>query len=170
MYADGVWKLCHDFGSLHAGSADLTELVDILVRHRKIVRKEMIVDVKWDWVWNKEDDLSVAIAQLKAILGGKDLPVWVQACCPRALKVLSDQDFHDKWKVGMIVVGMEQFHAYKDKIHYAMVSLHEFTPAEFEEMGRECELVGYTCAKPAQLPLYKHLYPHLSGIVCDIPV
>lgn len=171
LYVEGAWKLSHDFGAWTPFSADLTDLMAYLAANRHHVRNKIIVDVKWDWVWNKIDDLSVAVGKLKSVLSGcGPLPVWVQACNPDVLGALRQHGFQDHWKLGMIVASTDQWEKHKDQMDYAMVSLHEFKPEDVERMSESCELIGYTCKKPEQLPLYKHLFPFIQGIVCDVSV
>lgn len=167
LYVEGVWKACHDFGALSPYSADLEDLLILARAHNDI-----IVDVKWDWVWNRIDDLSSAIALLKTLLlrGDTVPPFWLQACDPHVLKAMRDQGFHEQWKIGMIVSNTDQFDKHKDSMDYAMIPLHELRPEDVERMSKERELIGFTCRKPEQLPLYKHLLPFIRGIVCDVSV
>lgn len=170
LYVEGVWKVCHDFGALTPCTANLADLLKCL--GAVIVRNDIIVDVKWDWVWNRIDDPSTAVAELKKMLLNvvPMPPLWLQACDPHLLSVMNRHGFNEHWKVGMIVSSRDQFDKHKDNMEYAMIPLHELRAEDVEEMSKERELIGFTCHRPEQLPLYKHLIPFIRGIVCDVSV
>lgn len=169
LYVNGEWRLCHDFEALTMFNSRLVDLLELLRRHRDLVKKTVIIDVKWDFIKNNHDDIHDAIGRLKQILSGLgDLPLWVQAPNPKVLNVLMDHRINTLWRLGMIITNMDQFHSYKDFLHYVMVSLSDFSPDEIRSMSQECIVMGHTCKSIADVPQYKHLFKHIRGIVCDI--
>lgn len=171
LWVDGKWKLCHDFVSISAYHSCLTDLLSCLVQHRHLVKNKLILDIKWDFIWNRQDVLSDAIHQLRQdLLGWEDYPFWLQASHPKVLEALIGQCFPDTWKLGMIVRSLTDMTAYQEFLHYAMVSLSDFSMEEILYLSQRFVLIGYTCHNIKELSKYRHLFKHLKGIVCDVSV
>lgn len=171
LYADGRWKVCHDFGSLTAYHNDLKDLLALFRQYKHYIKKTIIIDVKWDFIRNRDNNLHDAVGELCGVLNGfEDLPLWIQASNHRILNVFLDHHMNTLWKLGMIVSSMDDFHLYKDVLHYIMVSLRDFPLGEIKDMSKECLVMGYTCQNMSEISNYKHLFRHINGIVCDVYV
>ena len=169
LWIDGRWKMCHDFPSVSIYHSHLSDLLSLLKQYRHLVKHTVIIDIKWDFVWNRHDVLSTALLQLKQeLLGFEDYPFWVQAPHPRVLEALVAHCGTETWKLGMIVPTVADFTAYHKLIHYAMIAVSDFSMEEIISMSKQCLLFGYTCHNTKELSHYKHLFPYLKGIVCDV--
>jgi glycerophosphoryl diester phosphodiesterase len=169
LWMDGRWKICHDFPSLSIYHSTLSDLLSLLKEYRHLVKHTIIIDIKWDFVWNRHDVLSNAILQLKKdLLGFEDYPFWIQAPSPHVLKTFVAHCGTETWKLGMIVPNVSEFTIYRKFIHYAMIALSDFSMEEIIAMSKQCLLFGYTCHNTKELSHYKHLFPYLKGIVCDV--
>jgi len=164
LFVENRWKLCHDFNILTKYNTDLSELLLFFKNPQKI-----IIDIKWDFINNRNDNLSAAIHQLKEILQDyKHIPFWIQASNPAILKSLRHHEFDSVWKLGLIIYTMADFELYKENIYYAMISLPDFTMDEIQHMNKDCLLIGYTCHNTEELSKYKHLFKYIKGVVCDV--
>lgn len=171
LWVDGKWRICHDFRAISAYHSCLTDLLLCLDQHRHLVKNKLIVDIKWDFVWNWRDAIADAIHQLRQdLVGWEDHPFWLQASHPKVLKSLLEQSLPDTWKLGMIVRSMSDMVDYHKSLHYAMVSLSDFSVEEIIYFSEQCAVVGYTCHNIKELSKYRHLFPYLEGIVCDVKV
>jgi len=169
LFVENKWKLCHDFKILTKYNTDLPELLMLMKKFKTSFQQNIIIDIKWDYINNRNDDLSDAIQQLKGILEEyKHIPFWIQASNPKILESLQHHQFDSVWKLGLIIYNMGDFELYKKSIHYAMVSLPDFTLEEIQHMNKECLLVGYTCHNTEELSKYKHLFKYIKGVVCDV--
>ena len=172
LYVDGEWKMCHDFDCLNVYNTKLSTLLEILKQYQDRVRKPIIFDLKWDFIKNQQDILSHAMNKLKTLfVGMEEMPFWFQAPNIQVLEQLKDQHFYGKWKLGMIIYDMEQFHKHKNTIlSYVMVSLPDFTQKDIRTMSFFCPVFGYTCKNMHELSKYAHLFKYLNGVVCDLYV
>jgi len=171
IWMDGRWKVCHDFPSLSIYHSGLSDLLSLLKQYRHLVQNTVIIDIKWDFVGNRHDVLSDAILQLKQeLVGFEDYPFWLQAPHSCVLETLITQCGTETWKLGMIVSTVADFTAHHKLLHYAMIALVGFSMEEIMDMSKECLLFGYTCHNTKELSHYKHLFPYLKGIVCDVSV
>lgn len=171
VWVGGRWKVCHDFPSLSIYHSSLSDLLSLLKEYKHLVQHTIIIDIKWNYVWNRHDLLSDAILQLKQeLMGFEEYPFWLQAPDPRVLEILMAHCGMNTWKLGMLVSTVADFTAHRKCLHYAMIALADFTMDEIIEMSKECLLFGYTCHNTKELSNYKHLFPYLKGIVCDVSV
>lgn len=169
LYVNGEWRVCHDFEALTIFNSRLVDLLEMVRQYRDLVKKTVIIDVKWDFIKNKNDDMHEAVGKLKKSLSGLgDLPLWIQAPNPRILNVLMDHRLNTLWRLGMIVVNMDNFYSYKDFLHHVMVSLSDFSLDDLKIMSQTCIVMGYTCKSITNVPKYKHLFKYIRGIVCDV--
>lgn len=169
LFVENRWKLCHDFHILTKYNTDLSELLLLFEQSKTPIQQKIIIDIKWDFINNRHDNLSNAIGQLKEILFNyKSIPFWIQASNSKILESLLYHQFDSVWKLGLIVYNKSDFDLYRKNIHYAMISLLDFTIEEIQQMHKECLLIGYTCHNTNELSKYKHLFKYLTGIVCDV--
>lgn len=166
LFVDGVWKLCHDFHVLSIFHTPLPELLQILKKYRHLVNNNIIIDIKWDFIHNRNDDLEEAIHILKKELIGFEGLFWLQASNTKILTELLA--LQGVWKLGLIVRHMNDFNAHNQFLHYAMISLSGFTMEEICFMRDKCLVFGYTCHNITELVNYKHLFKYLNGVVCDV--
>jgi glycerophosphoryl diester phosphodiesterase len=171
LWVDGGWKVCHDFSSISIRHSSLSDLLSLLKQYRHLVRHTIIMDIKWDFVWNHHDVISDAIRQLRQeLLGLETTPIWLQASSPHVLEAVVEHCGTDTWKLGMMVSNMTDFTIYHRSLHYAMIDLSNFSMENIISMSTHCSLYGYTCHNTKELVHYKHLFPYLKGIVCDVSV
>lgn len=173
LYVHGEWKLCHDFDTLTLYHTKLSSLLETLKQYKSRIQKPIIVDVKWDFIKNRHDNLDNAIQKLKALFAGfEEVPMWFQAPNPQVLEQFQMHHFllQPKWRLGMIVQDMEQFRKYRGHLSYVMISMSDFTGKDIGSMSLFCPVFGYTCNNMKELSNYTHLFPHLKGIVCDVYV
>lgn len=171
LWMDGRWKVCHDFPSVSVYHSNLSDLLSLLKQYKHLVKHTIIIDIKWDFVWNRHDLLSTAILELKQeLLGFEDFPFWIQTPHPSVLEAFVAHCGRETWKLGMIVATMADFTTYCGFLHYAMIALSYFSMEEVISMSKQCLLFGYTCHNTKELSHYKHLFPYLKGIVCDVSV
>lgn len=168
LFVDGQWKICHDFGVLSVFNINLSVLLKTLAQYRHRVKNNIIIDVKWDYINNRGDDMDYAIMILKSLLD-KDLPFWLQAANPHMLSVFIRHGLDHPWKLGMIVYDLHQFDQCKFFVHYVMIPMFDLSPQDIQTMSLEKMLYGYTC-NLSDISIYKHLLPYLQGIVCDISI
>jgi glycerophosphoryl diester phosphodiesterase len=169
LYHHGKWMVCHDFNALTVYTSSLEDLLAVLREYRHRLQKTIILDVKWDFVWNHADKLPGAIQELRSLMVGlEDAPFWVQASNPLVLGALQDHDMGSSWRLGMIVYSMDEFHTYKGQVHYVMVSLHGFPLDEIKQMSQERIVIGYTCHNITELSLYRKFFRYIKGVVCDV--
>lgn len=173
LFVEGVWKICHDFNSISRHTIPFTELLKILKQYKHRIHKTIIIDIKWDFVRNHNDNLYQAIHTLYNILANyKDYPFWLQASNTKILDAMITLCLPNDipWKIGLIVYNMNDFYTHKQDIYYAMISLTDFSLEEIRAMYNyhQCLLFGYTCHDSKELCHYKHLFPYLKGIVCDV--
>lgn len=169
LYTNGKWKVCHDFDSLTFFTSNLEDLLAIFRKHIHLIRNPIIIDFKWDFVKNRNDDMKGAIQILKSLLCGLEtVPLWVQAPNPMVLDMFLVSNFDIHWNLGMIIYNMDEFHKYKEVLYYVMVSLTGFPCDEIKAMSEECHVMGYTCKDITRLHSYHHLFHYVKGIVCDV--
>jgi glycerophosphoryl diester phosphodiesterase len=167
LFVDGVWRLCHDFNVLSMYHSRLSELLNVLEKNKNLVKNNVIIDVKWDFVINRHDSLFEAVGQLKQeLLHFADYPFLIQASNTRILEAIISH--LDGWNIGLIVSNMNDFYTYSEFLNFGMVSLTDFTSEEIGFMSEKCNLFGYTCHNTNELSKYKHLFKYLKGIVCDV--
>lgn len=167
LFVDGVWRVCHDFNVLSVNHSRLSELLDILEKKKNLVRNKIIIDVKWDFVMNRQDNMFDAVRLLKQeLFHFDDYPFFIQASNAKVLEALVAHQ--GNWKLGLVVSNMNDFYTYNEFIHYAMIPLTDFTLEEITFMSENCALFGYTCHNTDELYKYKHLFKHLKAIVCDV--
>ena len=170
LWVNGKWKICHDFTSVSIYHSRLSDLLSLFQQYQHLIRHHIIIDIKWDCVWNRNDSLTDAIQQLRQeLVGFEEYPLWLQASHPRILEVLVTQ-CGNFWKLGMIVSNMHDFFLYRDFLHYAMVSLPDFSSDEIITISQNCLVFGFTCHNTKELSQYKHLFKYLKGIVCDVTI
>lgn len=168
LWVNGKWRVCHDFVAVSEYHSCLTDLLSCLNQHRRLVKNKIIIDIKWDFVWNRSP-IPDAIHQLRQdLVGWEDHPFWLQASHPSVLDALVDQSFHDTWKLGMIVRSLSELADYQKFLHYVMVSLSDFSMEEILDLSQQYVLIGFTCYHVKDLSQYKHLFQYLEGIVCDV--
>lgn len=171
LWVDGKWRICHDFIKISAYHSCLTDLLSYLIKYRHLVKNKIIVDIKWDFVFNRHDSIQDAICQLlKDLMEWEDHPFWLQASHPRVLETIITQNCSSTWKVGMIIRSVSDLEDYKEFLYYVMVSLSDFSIEEIIYLSKQCVVMGYTCHNIKELSKYKHLFPYLKGIVCDVAV
>lgn len=171
LYDQQQWRICHDKTSLTLLHTDFAILLDYLRQHKKHIHNNIIVDVKWDFIHNHQDNMEKAVILLQTLLKGmEDFPFWLQASHPLLLEMFIKYSLATSWKMGLIVSSPWDFHRYKKYFDYAMVSLSDFPQEEIHSMYQEKEIVGYTCTNLQHLSQYRHLFPYLVGIVCDVPL
>lgn len=169
LWTDGKWKVCHDFTSLSIYHTRLSDLLSLFKQYQHLVKNKIIIDIKWDSVWNRHDSLTNAVQQLKhELVGFETYPFWLQVSHPRLLELLVVQRDIHVWKLGMIIYNMSAFSTYQEFIDYAMIPLSDFSEEDILHMSQECLLFGYTCHNTNELCHYKHLFKYLKGIVCDV--
>lgn len=172
LFVKGQWKICHDFHALSIYHSSLSELVVLLKEYETKIQNNIILDVKWDFVGNQHDNLYDAIGLLKHDLASfEDNPhVWIQASSPKMLDVFLQHQLEYSWEIGLILQRIDDFYLYRDWLYYVMVSLTDFSFEEIQIMSEEKLVFGYTCHDPIQFSHYKHLFPYVRGIVCDVSV
>lgn len=172
MFDQQQWKICHDQTTITPLHTELSVLFDYLHQHQQHVQNNIIIDVKWDFIHNRLDNLEEAVLLLQQLLKGmEDFPFWLQASHPLLLKFFIKHQFTTVWKIGLIVSTPWEFHQYKKQFDYAMVSLSDFSQEDLQNMSQEKKLMGYTCTNLQHLSHhYKHLFSYLEGIVCDVPI
>lgn len=171
MFDHHQWKICHDSSKLTVYHTELSVLINYLKQYQHHVKNNIIIDVKWDFIYNQKDNLEGAVLQLKEMLVGmKKFPFWLQASHPVLLTIFSKHQFHTIGKIGLNVSTVMEFHQYKGYIDYAMISMSDFQIEDIKKMYQEKLLYGYTCTDLINLSNYKHLLPYLAGIVCDVSI
>jgi len=169
VWIHGGWKLCHDSHSISMYHSNLSDLLSLLKQYKHLVKHNIIIDIKWDFVWNQLDCLPEAMVQLRqALVGFEDYPFWLQVSHPLVWDALVAHCGTKTWKLGMLLYTMSDFHTYQQHIHYIMVSLSDFSLEEIITMSKQCLVFGYTCHNTSELSKYKHLFRYLKGIVCDV--
>lgn len=146
MFVNNQWKICHDITVLSVYHTNFSVLLDYLKQYKHHIKNNIIIDVKWDFIHNHQDNLDFAILQLKELLNGmNDFPLWLQASHPTILSVFYKYKFNIIWKIGLIVYTMMDFHQYKKHFDYAMISMSDFNIDDIKTMYQEKILFGYTC-------------------------
>lgn len=170
LFIDSQWKICHDFKVFSIYHIELSVLLGYLQQHKHQIQNKIIIDVKWDFVYNYKDNFDNAIVQLHELLKDmKDVPfLWLQASNPKLLCLFHKYGFQQNWKMGLIVYNTLEFDKWKEYIDYAMISMSDFTLEEIIQIHKEKLLFGYTCTDLTRLTFYKHLFPYLEGIICDV--
>lgn len=169
IWKNHEWKLCHDQHSISIYHSNLSDLLSLFKQHKHLVKHNIIIDIKWDFVWNRHDRLMDAMVQLRQELEGfEDYPFWLQVSHPLVWDALVAHCGTDIWKLGMIIYTLPDFYAYQPYIHYSMVSLSDFSTEDILTMSEQCLVFGYTCHNTSELSRYKHLFRYLKGVVCDV--
>lgn len=167
LWVAGEWRICHDFASLSVCHSRLSDLLSCLAQHKHLVKHKIIVDIKWDFVRNRQDSIREAIGRLREHLSGwEEYPFWLQASHSSVLEALVVQC--GQWKRGMIVYTTADLAANRPSMDYAMVSLPDFSTEEIIHMSQQLPIIGYTCHNRKELSQYKHLFRYLKGVVCDV--
>jgi hypothetical protein len=161
-YIRGEWRLCHDHGSCMESSERLTDLVDLLLRRRSLCKGVILLDVKWDEVANRNDnieDIMMGLSDLLAPLRDS-LSLWIQVSDPRYMR------FFDAYeKRGYIVRDTDDI---DPSAHFLTIDLTAFTLEDVRAFHQSKKvLIGFTCASPKVFHRYRHFAPFLTALVYD---
>lgn len=171
LFVHGKWRMCHDFRCLTRRNSYLTDLLEIIKNNKGNVRNNIIIDIKWDFSRNRNDNLHDAIQQLKDDLIGnemEEMPIWLQASNINLLGAIIDHGLQDIWVIGLLLPCMESLRNCKHAIDYAMIPIDDTTLEQVTEMSAKCPLYGYTCHNIDELERHRHLFSFIKGFVCDV--
>lgn len=190
LWHQSSWWICHDFGTLsrqeHSQKFTLSHLLAGIAGMSSAQDYDqgercLLLDIKWDWIHNREDSWPMAWDALLRILGMCTTPEWrdrtrcsilLQHNHLSLLQMSGDAPF----RMGMVMtapLSLWSVERLRDiQIDFLMIDLAACPEADIRtlrfSMPPNVEIFGYTCPDLDSLGRYTHLIPWLSAIVCDI--
>lgn len=190
LWHQGRWWICHDFETLHSHpdvpvlSELMTGLLGMSSPHDRVRWDRcLILDIKWDWIHNREDSWAAAWEELLRILGVCTTSEWRDGARCSILLQLNHLSLLDMvsggdappFRIGIVMtppLSLWPLERLKN-LDFMMIDLAG-SPVEDirtlrESMPSTVMIFGYTCPSPNRLGWYAHLTPWLTAVVCDIP-
>lgn len=163
LYMEGHWKLCHDSKKLRPHTETIQEVVSALTRMQK--KTKLIVDIKWDFLYNHPDDIDKALGELRKCLLPLQCSIYIQSIVPDIVYRL--HHFFPNYPKGIVLPSCPLLKP--ETVDYIMADIHQWKREDIVH----CHLpvFGYTCSTREDMNRfvqegYKDI---LSGMVCDIP-
>jgi len=163
------WILCHDFDTLsergrhHSSLLSLVKTIDRYAHTHETTASILLIDVKWDLVFNRDHDMVMAMERLQGMVNAIDLLVWVQFGHLDVLE-LGRTYFPDSF-IGFLL--SQPLTVTDLPVHFLTVDLSAFSEQDLKKI-RSYFIIGFTCTHLASLPRYTHLHNEIDAIVCDL--
>lgn len=162
MYNNGVWMMAHDFGALHIRSNKFTDLIEILLQNPNLLKNNLLIDVKWDMVFNDNDDPCVAALLLKEQV--RDL-YETNKLLIQAPDIILCYMYNEPVRLGKIIYSIEEI---SSLLSFVTMNLSSFSIEEINSIPTDYSIIGYTCNNINNLNCYQKYSNLIDAIVCDV--
>jgi len=162
IYFQKNWRLSRDWSSLNPHSEYIDVFIDIIQRHSHLFKGRLLVDVRWDLVKNRDDDVDTAMATLNRLFTPFLDRVWIQVSHRDHLNY-----FDKSWTRGISWFGSS--HDILPDCEFLTLDLSNTTPLDLVNLSSTSKkLIGTTCKKPSCSTRYTHLYPFLHALIYEV--
>lgn len=180
IWHDNTWWICHDFYTfrgLEYASSSLDMLLEMMTNRSFSEKCVLILDIKWDWIVNREDSWEEARTRLFEVLlryhASSLCAVWLQYNHRIFLHGSCRPD--SSYRTGFAVHAPMPIWECLDVsvLDFITINVNVFSIQDLQDLknctGPTMYVMGYTCPAVEDLPMYAHfLEGMIDGIVCDI--
>jgi len=172
LWTGTQWILCHDFNE--KDKKENYETAHFLFKNLQYLSKnwKLILDIKWDAIFNYHHDFVYALNHLSYILPKYYGNICVQFSYASHVQSAINHPVLSLYKIGYLMedFSSDKYHFFSN-IHFLMINIHKISQEEILMIKKnypDLWLIGFTCFSKSNLKYYKHLFTILNGLVCEL--